>query len=336
MNESQKNKRVLRKIFLNLLTCSFIIMCYFYLSQFFGSISLYFIDFSNNVAFFGLVLIIFTFFSALAGPHHGFITGFMGEYLYQLAFYNTIYLHWCFIIAIWGLISGIFMYNPLKYQERMNLILLFIILIVNSILMIVLIIIFENDNFLNLIDNFFILIFLIQLIGIVIAVPALLFLYDKILAHEERFLYFIILTHHPITMSDHTFYFKFGRTYIYLCSRCSGVMIGGLMAYFFTCLLELIYNTRISPELAVLLCIILPIPGVVDWGTQRMLFRKSTTESRLFTGFIIGVALHLMSYTTKYYFFMVFILTLYFSLVGLLIYFGHKKEMRLSKQNSRF
>lgn len=139
----------------------------------------------------------------------------------------------------------------------------------------------------------------------------------------------MILTHHPTSASDHTFYLKFGRTKIYFCSRCSGVILGGLFAVFATHMLELVFQTEFNGELALLLIIILPIPGIVDWGTQRLLLRKSTTGSRIFTGFIIGNALHFMSFTYKYYFFTFMILIIYFSIIGALIYFGHKKEMKL-------
>ncbi|MFX0071766.1 MAG: DUF2085 domain-containing protein [Candidatus Hermodarchaeota archaeon] len=333
-----KHKNILRFVFLNLLINIFIIMCYFYLSEIFGSISTYFITSSNLLIQIGLVLIVFTLLSILAGWHHGFIAGFLGELFYQIAYYNTVYLQWCIVVAIWGFLCGVFKYKPLKYQERKNILFTFFILVINSFIMVFIISILQkvyfsiNKKFELLFLEVGFKFFLITLIFVDFLVPILLIIYDKCLATEERHLYFIILTHHPIYMSDHTFYFKFGRTYIYFCSRCSGVMIGGLIAFFFTHLIEVIYKAEFNPELAVFLCVILPIPGLIDWGTQRMLLRKSTTESRLFTGFIIGNALHFMSFTNKYYFFMLFLLTLYFSILGTLIFLGHKKEMRLNKE----
>jgi len=162
-------------------------------------------------------------------------------------------------------------------------------------------------------------------------IPLLLALYDRILAKDEKFIYNMLLTHHPVSASDHTFYFKFGRTRIYLCSRCSGVILGGIIALFSTYLIENIFNSGFSPEMAVILCIVLPIPGIIDWGTQRLLLRKSTTTSRLFTGFIIGNALHFISLTEKYYFFILFLIMFYFSIFFLLVYLGHKKELKLLK-----
>lgn len=332
-SSEHKNKRIVRKIFLNLFISAFIIMCYFYISEFFGSISSPFQGKSRFLIQFGFTLLVFTFFSILAGPYHGFVAGFIGEYLYQLAYYQTIYLDWCLLIAFWGFMCGI---SHLVATLQRKILILFI----NSLILMILIIFVQNNY--NIIDvnmNTIILnngfkFFIQYLIIIIFLVPMLLILYDRGFATQERHWYFMILTHHPVSASDHTFYLKFGRTHVYFCSRCSGVILGGTMAYFFTYLVESIYKIDFNPELAVFLCIILPIPGLIDWGTQRMLLRKSTTESRLLTGFIIGAALHLMSFTHKYYFFMLFLLVLYFSVLFLLMYFGHRKEMRLQKEES--
>jgi hypothetical protein len=94
-----------------------------------------------------------------------------------------------------------------------------------------------------------------------------------------------------------------------------------------------IFQTELSSEIALILIIVLPIPGIVDWGTQRLLLRKSNTKSRLFTGFIIGNALHFMSFTYTYYFFTILILITYFSIFGALVYLGHKKEIKLFRMS---
>jgi uncharacterized membrane protein len=289
---------------------------------------------------FGITLLLFSFFCLLAGAFHGFIAGFVGEYLYQLAYYNTVNFGWCFIIALWGFLCGIYKYRPLMFKDIKKIVISILILSINS-LIIALIFILSYYISIPIInssgDNILIIVskFIIQtLITVIFVVPLLLFFYDKIFASKERHLYYMILTHHPISMSDHTFYLKFGRTYFYFCSRCSGVLIGGGFANFITHLIEKIYNIDFSPEIAVFLCIILPIPGLIDWGTQRMLLRKSTTKLRLLTGFVIGSALHFLSFTNKYYLFMIFILTLYFSILGIIMYFGHKKEMKLSTEDT--
>lgn len=327
-NSEKEQKNLLRIIFLNLFISTFIIMCYFYVAEFFGSISTIFLKNSKWFINLGVTLLIFTFFSALAGKYHGFIAGFIGESLYQLAYYDVIYIHWCLIVAIWGFLSGIWKYKPLKYQNLRNLGYIVIIIFLSSLFTMVLIIFFQiilfSSHFQSIIINYG-LKFLINAFIVIVMVPILLFLYDKALATNEKHLYYLLLTHHTVSQSDHTFFLKFGRTYIYFCSRCSGVILGGIMAFFFTHLIEKIYNTVITPELAVLLCVLLPIPGLIDWGTQRLTLRKSTTQSRLLTGFVIGSALHLMSFTREYYLLMILLVIFYFSIVGILIYFGQRR-----------
>ncbi len=328
----------LRRIFLNLLIIAFIVISYVYVSEPFGSISSIFIstilEFSIQ---FGISLLLFTFFCVLAGSINGLIAGFLGELFFQLAFYESLYLEWCFIIAIFGFLVGIYKYHPLKYHDIKNVFYTLLALIIVSLIVFGVIITIQSIVYTGIVTLEGIIFntgieFLLQaIISIIFIVPLLLFLYDIIFAKEEKHVYQMLLTHHPLSASDHTFYLKFGRTKIYFCSRCSGVILGGLVALFATYLTFKIYNIEFSAEIALLLCIILPIPGIIDWGTQRLLLRKSTTESRLFTGFIIGLALHFMSYTYRYYFYTMLILVVYFTIFGLLVFLGHKKEMRLLK-----
>jgi len=316
-------KITLRSIFLNVFVCLVILICYIYASLYFGSISTNYITNSKFYISFGITLSIFGILSLLKGKFHGFISGFFGELLYQLAVYKFIYLHWCLIVAIFGFLCGIYKFRPLKYLKIKNVLFTYLALIISSLLTTILTIVFLKDNYLGL--EFFIQ----MLISVVLPSPILLFLFDRAVSTEERHGYVIPLTHHPISMMDHTFYIKFGKKYIYFCSRCSGVIIGAMVAVVIVDLTELILNVILPPEFALLSCIVLPIPGLIDWGTQRLLLRKSTTESRLFTGFIIGSALYFMSLTERYYIFTIFLLILYFSIFGVLVYFGHKKEMKL-------
>lgn len=338
--QEDEQYNTLRRFFLNLLIIAFIIISYIYISEPFGSISSFFIstilEFSVQ---FGISLLLFTFLCVLTGPINGLIAGFLGEFLFQLAFYENLHLEWCFIVAIFGFLVGIYKYHPLKYQNIRNILYTSLSLIIVSLIIFGVIIgvqSFVYSSFLTLegiIINFGFKFLLQALISIIFIVPLLLFFYDIILAKQEKQVYQMILTHHPLSASDHTFYLKFGRTKIYFCSRCSGVILGGLIALFATYLTYKINDIEFSAEIALLLCIILPIPGIIDWGTQRLLLRKSTTGSRLFTGFIIGLALHFMSYTYKYYLYTMLILVVYFTIFGLLVFFGHKKEIRLLRED---
>ncbi|MHA2429827.1 MAG: alpha/beta fold hydrolase [Promethearchaeota archaeon] len=329
-----EHSNIKRMIFVNILIGIFIIMCYFSISELFGSISSFFILNEEFSVTFGITLLLFTSFSVLAGPIHGFVSGFIGEFLYQLSFYSSIQLNWIIIIALYGLMCGYYKYKPLKYQNYMKLFFTIIILAISSIIVFLLIILSQFISDPGAFNLSIILInygakFLVQsFISAVFLVPLLLFIYDKFLGFQERHIYHLFLTHHPLSASDHTFYLQFGRTKIYFCSRCSGIILGGIISIFLTHLLDLTFNFRVSPEIALIGIICVPIPGLIDWGTQRLLLRKSSTTSRLITGFIIGVGLHLMNFTYKYYFITITIITVYFSILFLLMYIGFKKQMK--------
>ena len=335
--EENEQKKFLRSIFLNIFIEVFIIISYVYFSEAFGSISTFFIESRSFSIQFGITLFFFSFFSILGGASHGLISGFLSEFLFEFVYYERIYFEWCLVVAIFGFLCGLYRYKPLKYHEGMKVYYTFLALIITSFIIMGIIIWFQflfypsQDNIENVVINYGFKFLIQALISIIFLVPIFLIIYDKVFASEKKSLYYLLLTHHPISASDHTFYLEFGRTKIFFCSRCSGVIIGGLVTLFTTHILENIYNTEFSGEIALILCIVLPIPGLIDWGTQRLLLRKSTTESRIFTGFIIGAALHLMSYTYRYYLYTLLLLTIYFTIFGLLIYFGHKKEMKLLK-----
>jgi len=336
MSIDKKPKITLRLIFVKILVIIFIIMSYIYISESFGSISTPYVGIYEFSLVFGVSLLVFTFFSILAGPIQAFIAGFLGEFLFQLAspIYNSVFLDWCLIVALFGMIVGMYKYKPLKYQKFKSLLITFIILVIDSVIMMLFITMFQFIfystalQFEILLINFGFKFLLEALLSAMILVPILLIIYDKVLASTERHLYYLGLTHHPLSASDHTFYFQFGRTKLYLCSRCSGMIIGIIMSIFFTHLVQQIFDTQFSSEVALLITIIFPIPGLIDWGTQKLLFRTSTTESRLLTGFIIGVAAHFISFTGEYYFLTIFIVTFYFVILIILIFFSQRKLIR--------
>ena len=171
--------------------------------------------------------------------------------------------------------------------------------------------------------------FLIQcLVSTVFITPIVLFLYDKLLATEEHEVYNIFLTHHPLPAKDHTFYLELGKTKFYFCSRCSGLVIGAIFSVFVTHIFELTYFRPFNAEISFIICIITPLIALGDWGTQRLSLRKSTTKSRLITGFLLGVAWRLLLYTEKYYFIMMIIIVIYFGIMFFLIYLGNRKMIK--------
>ncbi|MBY9014687.1 MAG: DUF2085 domain-containing protein [Candidatus Lokiarchaeota archaeon] len=334
--ESNENKpnSFIRTIFVKIITVFFIFMSYIYISESFGSISSPYIGTNSFSIVFSVSLLILIFFSVLSGPLPAFFAGFLGELVYQIAYYHIIYIDWCFIIAIYGSLAGIYKYEPLKYHCIKNIIYSIVILFINSLIAIILVLMttmlfhYSSLPLAVLFSNFGLKFFFQTLTSVIISVPILLIIFDKIFASKEQHLYYMLLTHHPISASDHTFYFQFGRTKIYFCSRCSGMVIGIILSVFFTHLFQLIVNPQISSELAFIVIILFPMMGLIDWGTQKLLIRTSSTESRLFTGFLIGIALYFISFTREYYFLTLIMITVYFGIFFLFFYFGQKRLLK--------
>lgn len=338
MEDIEQKRTLLGTIFLNLLMIFFIVLGYFYISETFGAISSFYIASNTFSIQFSVSLLLFSFLVILAGPYVGLVSGFIGEFLVQLAIYNAMYLEWCIIVGIFGFLCGYYKYKPLKYHGMKNIYLTFIAIFLSSLLTTFLIIFYNSYSkqmdLYTIFVNYGFKFFVQAIISILLIVPILLRLYDKYLATDERQVYIDILTHHPPTEDGitHTFHLTFGRTSVYFCSRCSGALLGGLFTLFFAHLFEKITGNVISAEFSLFLCFIAPIPGLTDWGTQKLLFRTSTTEMRLITGFAIGMALFSISFTVKYYFLVLFLLVLYLSIFFALMYFGQKKVVRLYKE----
>lgn len=330
----------LRKIFLPLFILEFIIITYYYFSEAFGSISTIYIQGNGFTIHFGVTLLLFVFFSYLAGAEQGFLGGVFGELFYQLVNYEMIHPEWCLIVGLLGLLSGLYKYKPLKYTDAIKTYYTFLSVLITSSIISGLIILTKlllapSLRLKTILIDYGFKFFFEAFISIVFIVPILLICYDRILAKREKYIYELFLTHHPIYESDHTFHLKFGRTYFYFCSRCSGVLIGAITSAFFIELILNIFNFTFNAELAVLLCIILPIPSVIDWGTQSFGFRTSNTRLRLFTGFFLGMGLNLLAYTQSYYFFMVIVVAFYFFLVAFLMYLGKRRGSKENEEENK-
>ena len=147
--EMEQKRNLLRTIFLNLLMIFFIVLCYFYISEFFGAVSSFYIETNGFSIHFGASLLLFSFLVILAGPFVGFISGFLGEFLVQLAFYSTMYIEWCIILGIFGFLCGYYKYKPLKYSDMKNVYLTFIALFLSFMLTTFLIISYYSILYFN-------------------------------------------------------------------------------------------------------------------------------------------------------------------------------------------
>ena len=330
----------LRKIFLPLFILEFIIISYYYFSEAFGSISTIYVQGNGFSIHFGVTLLLFVFFSYLGGAEQGFLGGALGELFYQLVNYEMIHFEWCLIVGLLGLLSGLYKYKPLKYTDADKTYYTFLSVLITSgiisgVIMLTQLLFAPSLRLKTILIDYGFKFFFEAFISIVFIVPILLICYDRIFAKREKYIYELFLTHHPIYESDHTFHLKFGRTYFYFCSRCSGVLIGAITSAFFIELIQKIFNIPFNAELAVILCILLPIPSVIDWGSQSFGVRTSNTRLRLFTGFFLGMGLNLLAYTRRYYFFMVIIVGLYFFLVVLLMYLGKRRSSKKNEEENK-
>ena len=117
-------------------------------------------------------------------------------------------------MALLGFFSGIYKYHPLKYHEEIKVYYTFIVLIIISFIISGFItlsqfFLYPSQQSLELIViNYGFKFFLHALISIIFIIPILLSIYDKVLAKEEQYLYYLFLTHHPLSASDHTFFLQ--------------------------------------------------------------------------------------------------------------------------------
>jgi len=313
---------------------------YYYISINFGSILQQFLENPIFSIQFNFSVFVFAILSNLLGWKIGLLGGIIGEFLYHLSYFpdNSVYFEWVILVGVMGILFGIYKYKPLKYQEGTTKIFSnFLIFIASSFILLILTTflatINSNLDLELILINFGFKLFMDIIISVVFITPILIFIIDKIFSSNEREIYNALLTHHDYSNADHTFMIKFGRTEVYFCSRCSGMIISIVFSSFLVILYENITNTPFSQEIALYSCIILPIPGLIDWCTQKLKYRKSTTNKRLFTGFLLGMSLYLLAYTRDYILIMTIIIIIYFSIFFLVFYIGQKKEIK-SIQNS--
>jgi uncharacterized membrane protein len=95
-----------------------------------------------------------------------------------------------------------------------------------------------------------------------------------------------ILTGHNLA---HAFHFHLAGKSLYLCSRCSGALLGSLVGVgiFATGWIGLSF-----PNGAVAFLMALPL--CLDWATQTFGYRKSTNRLRFLTGALAGLAIVLL------------------------------------------
>jgi uncharacterized membrane protein len=124
-------------------------------------------------------------------------------------------------------------------------------------------------------------------------------LYDMLPKPGEAFIPFI--AHHPVEDDDHTFILPVGKVRVYVCTRCSAMILGVGITTFVTALIIDVGRFIPSP-LAFWIGILLPLVAMIDWGLQALHIRKATTLSRIITGFFLGAAMQILTYAQDYFY----------------------------------
>ncbi|MHA1372184.1 MAG: DUF2085 domain-containing protein, partial [Promethearchaeota archaeon] len=158
--------------------------------------------------------------------------------------------------------------------------------------------------------------------------PCFIFLLDlffRLLFRRGSSFYHVLLTHHNIDEKDHAISIRIGNLDVYFCTRCFGTIIGILLAYYIIGSFDL----AVDPLTALIIDVFMPIPVFLDWGSQHLGLRKSTTVSRLITGATTGVGLYLLSFTfSNFMIYSSLLLIFYFSLLFLIYILGFKLSTR--------
>lgn len=105
------------------------------------------------------------------------------------------------------------------------------------------------------------------------------------LKQNWRYLLFLIVSHHPPGRLHRTIRIGFRRKYIYLCSRCTGTILG--MTAIFA---ANTFGLRFPIEFYLPLVSLLPLVAAIDWFTQSAKLRESKNWLRISSGFLLGNA----------------------------------------------
>ena len=94
---------------------------------------------------------------------------------------------------------------------------------------------------------------------------------------------------------DHWITINIGGRELRVCARCSGVLTGFTLFLGLTFLIDLWFFYVLPITYQILLCIILLLPAIVDWTTQKIGFRESNNRLRVFTGMFEGFSVVLLA-----------------------------------------
>ena len=76
---------------------------------------------------------------------------------------------------------------------------------------------------------------------------------------------------------------------IHLCARCSGIVVGFVVLRILFAIVTPLTEYVIPFYLGFPIALILALPSILDWSSQKLSFRQSDNTFRLSTGFLEGI-----------------------------------------------
>ncbi|MDH5791764.1 MAG: DUF2085 domain-containing protein, partial [Candidatus Bathyarchaeota archaeon] len=89
----------------------------------------------------------------------------------------------------------------------------------------------------------------------------------------------LLIEHHPPWQRDRCLSLSLKGRRVYLCARCSGTVLGFVAGSIIVLGYPSLYSV-----------VLLALPALIDWGTQKLCLRESTNMIRVLTGFSLGLA----------------------------------------------
>ena len=98
-----------------------------------------------------------------------------------------------------------------------------------------------------------------------------------------RYLLFLMISHHPQERLHRTIRIGFKRKSIYICSRCTGTILGMTAIFAVNA-----FGLKFPIEFYLPLISFLPLVAAIDWFTQSAKLRESKNWLRVSSGFLLG------------------------------------------------
>ena len=106
---------------------------------------------------------------------------------------------------------------------------------------------------------------------------------------EEPRAWEYLLAHHLPDRYERTLRIRLGARQVRVCTRCSAQVLG-VVAFVVGALLAIPAGVAWFAPSAQLVVVLAPLPAAVDWTTQAIGRRESTSPLRLLTGALLGFA----------------------------------------------